>query len=77
MIAAARTPGPEPVARREILAWCLYDFANSSFSVIVTTVVFSRYFQQFVVVGDAKFGSLLWGIAISLSMLVVGLASPP
>ena len=66
----------EPVARREILSWCLYDFANSAFSVIITTVVFSRYFQQFVVEGDAKLGSLLWGIAISASMLVIGLASP-
>jgi MFS transporter, UMF1 family len=44
--------------------------------VIITTVVFGRYFQQFVVQGDAKLGSLLWGIAISASMLVIGLASP-
>jgi len=72
--AAASPPGP--VASREIIAWCLYDFANSAFSVIITTVVFGRYFQQFVVEGDAKLGSLLWGIAISLSMLVIGLASP-
>jgi MFS transporter, UMF1 family len=67
---------PPPVARREIVSWCLYDFANSAFSVIITTVVFSRYFQQFVVVGDARLGSLLWGVAISVSMLVVGLVSP-
>jgi UMF1 family MFS transporter len=69
-------PPTEPVAPREIFAWCLYDFANSAFSVIITTVVFGRYFQQFVVRGDAKLGALLWGIAISLSMLVIGLASP-
>ncbi|MBI3447464.1 MAG: MFS transporter [Acidobacteria bacterium] len=77
MTGGAPPHSSEPVSRREILAWCLYDFANSSFSVIVTTVVFSRYFQQFVVVGDAQFGSLLWGIAISVSMLLVGFASPP
>jgi len=65
-----------PATRREIVSWCFYDFANSSFSVIITTVVFSRYFQQFVVEGDARLGSLLWGTAISLSMLLVGLTSP-
>ncbi len=65
-----------PATRREILSWCLYDFANSSFNVLITTVVFGRYFQQFVVEGDARLGSFLWGIAISASMLVVGFASP-
>lgn len=72
----AAAPSNEPVAPREIVSWCLYDFANSAFSVNITTVVFGRYFQQFVVEGDAKLGSLLWGIAISSSMLVIGLASP-
>lgn len=65
-----------PVTRREILSWCLYDFANSAFSVVVTTVVYGRYFQQFVVEGDARLGALLWGTAISASMLVVALLSP-
>ena len=68
--------GFPPVRRREILAWCLYDFANSSFSVVITTVVFSRYFQQHVVQGDARLGALLWGTAVSVSMLLVALASP-
>lgn len=76
MVVSGTSRSSSPVTRREILSWCLYDFANSSFSVIVTTVVFSRYFQQFVVQGDARFGSLLWGTAISISMLIVGVSSP-
>jgi len=69
-------PTAPPVSRREIHSWCLYDFANSAFSVIITTVVYGRYFQQFVVPGDAKLGALLWGAAISASMLLIGVASP-
>ena len=72
----AHPSGFQSVTRREILSWCCYDFANSGFSAVITTVIYSRYFQQQVVEGDARLGSFLWGIAISLSMLLVGLASP-
>ena len=57
-----------PVARKEIAAWCGYDFAISSFSVIVVTVVFSAYFTKIVCadLGVAK-GLSLWGTAALLS----------
>jgi UMF1 family MFS transporter len=64
------------VPRREVLSWWLYDFANSAFNVMITTVVFGRYFQQFVVEGNVKLGTLLWGTAISASMLLVAVVSP-
>jgi UMF1 family MFS transporter len=43
---------------------------------MITTVVFGRYFQQFVVEGNVKLGTLLWGTAISASMLLVAVVSP-
>ena len=58
-----------------ILAWCFYDFANSSFTTLIVTLAFSVYFRQ-VVVGEGTRGDLLWGRAISISMLIVALTAP-
>ena len=60
---------------RNIFGWAMYDFANSAFVTVIVTVVFSRYYQSSVV-ADAQLGSALWGRAVSLSMLLVGLAAP-
>ena len=32
--------------RREILAWALFDFANSSYTTVVTTAIFNAYFVK-------------------------------
>jgi UMF1 family MFS transporter len=56
-----------------IFAWTLFDFANTAFSVIVVTVIFSRYFTNHVAGGRRFF----WGIAVSVSMVVAALLSPP
>ena len=72
--------GTPPVTRREILAWCLFDFANSSFTTVITTVAFSVYFVK-VVAGspDATStgsGEALWGWAYAGSMILVALLAP-
>ncbi len=56
-----------------IFAWTLFDFANTAFSVIIVTVVFSRYFTNHVAGGRRLF----WGIAVSASMGIAALLSPP
>jgi len=61
--------------RRQILSWCLYDFANSSYSAVIAAVVFPVYFVK-VIAEDPASGDLWWGRAISLSMLMVALTSP-
>ena len=33
-----------PASRREILAWAFYDFANSGYSTVVLTTIYSAYF---------------------------------
>ena len=45
----SRSDGPAPASRRELLSWMLFDFANSSFTTIIVTVVFSVYFKRTVV----------------------------
>ena len=40
-----------PPARRTIVAWTLYDFANSAVAAIVVATIFPRYYAE-VVPGD-------------------------
>jgi len=61
--------------KKNILGWISYDFANSSFTTVIVTVVYSVYFKS-VVVGKEGVGDSLWGLSISLSMLIVALISP-
>lgn len=61
---------------RNILGWMFYDFANSSFTTIIVTVVYSVYFIQQVVGGEPGYGEQLWGRAIAISMSLVALTAP-
>jgi len=59
--------------RGKIFVWTLFDFANTSFSVIIVTVVFSKYFSNQVAGGQ----NWIWGLAVSVSMVIAALLSPP
>ncbi len=61
--------------RREIFGWCCFDFANSSFTTVIITVVYSLYFMGVVAEGDAR-GPGWWGTALAGSQLIVILVSP-
>jgi UMF1 family MFS transporter len=61
---------------RQIFSWCLFDFANSSFSAVISAVVFPVYYVSVVVGNQAGTGDLWWGRAISMSMAFVALTSP-
>ncbi len=62
--------------KKQIISWCLFDFANSSYSAVIAAVVFQVYYINVIVGNDGGRGDLWWGRAISLSMLVVSLSSP-
>jgi UMF1 family MFS transporter len=59
--------------RSRILSWTFFDFANTAFSVIIVTVIYSRYFTTHVAGGHR----LWWGVAVSLSMIIAAALSPP
>ncbi|MDA0998764.1 MAG: MFS transporter [Proteobacteria bacterium] len=61
--------------RKAIVAWCLFDWANSAFPTVVITFVFAAYFVKGVV-GDEIAGTAMWGQAMGLSALVVAVLSP-
>ncbi|PQZ71735.1 MULTISPECIES: MFS transporter [Achromobacter] len=63
------------VAKREVWAWAMYDFANSGYTTVILTAVFSTYFVG-VVGGRAPWATLAWTAALSLSYLLIMLTMP-
>lgn len=63
------------VSRRELWAWAMYDFANSGYTTVVLTTVFSAYFVGVVAAGR-DWGTLAFTSALSLSYLLVMLTMP-
>lgn len=61
---------------KQSFGWMMYDFANSAFTTIIVTVVYSAYFMSTVVVGDVGLGEMLWGRAVGISMTLVALSAP-
>ena len=65
-------------SRKELFGWAMFDFANSSYTTVIITVVFCIIFPK-IIVGDGpdyRLGNLLWSTSISISYLVVLLTAP-
>lgn len=57
-----------PVKKREIFGWAMYDFANSSYTTVVVTFVYSAFFVAFVVPPElAHMKNTFWSIAVASS----------
>jgi MFS transporter, UMF1 family len=61
---------------RTIVAWTLYDFANSAFAAIILSTVYPAYYANLVVGNATGRGDFLWGAAISTAMVIGALTSP-
>ena len=61
--------------RREVIAWCLYDFGSSAFNTLIVTFIFSLFFAQ-VIAPDYNTGTVMWTRAVNLSALAVALITP-
>ena len=73
-VMAPRTRAP----KREILGWAMFDFANQAYTLLIITVVFGDLFTR-VIVGDGpdyRLGNFLWGLALSISYLMVVVSAP-
>ena len=68
-------PDVPPVRRGELLAWAMFDFANSGYTTVVITAVFNAYFVS-VVAGKAAWATLAWTSALSVSYAIVLLSAP-
>ena len=61
--------------RKNIFIWSLYDFANSSFTTLVVTFIYATYFTE-AIAENKIIGTTLWSRAVSLTAIIVAIASP-
>ncbi len=66
-----------PAGKPELLAWAMFDFANSGYTTVILTAVFNAYFVA-VIAGDLAQGTatLLWTITIAIANGLVLLTAP-
>jgi UMF1 family MFS transporter len=63
--------------RKAVVAWTLYDFANSAFVAVIPATVYSKYYALAVVGNERGEGDFWWGLAVTTSMAIVALSAPP
>jgi len=62
-----------------VISWALYDFANTSFAVVIITVIFPVFFTNVIAPENLygkNFGDLMWGVAGGTSMLIAAFFAP-
>jgi MFS transporter, UMF1 family len=69
-----RALAPE-VKLREVWAWSMYDFANSAYTTVVITAVFSAYFVS-VISNNAPWATFAWTAALSVSYAAILVTGP-
>lgn len=65
----------DDVRLRELWAWAMYDFANSGYTTVILTSVYSAYFVGVVADGHS-WATLAWTLALSLSYLSIMFTMP-
>lgn len=60
--------------RKEAISWAFFDFANSSYYLLIGSFVFPIYFKE--VIAGGGLGDFWWGLIISISILLGAIFSP-
>lgn len=63
------------VRKREVWSWAMYDFANSGYTTVVITAVFSAYFVA-EVAGNAPWATFAWTAALAVSYALIMVTAP-
>lgn len=61
--------------KKKIFIWTLFDFANTSFSIVVVTFIYAVYFKKVVTEGK-PIGDLYWSIGTSIAMIITAIIAP-
>src|SRR5262245_60628859 len=70
-------PAGDAGDRRGILAWALYDWANSAFAITVMSAFFPLFLKQYWAAGaDAVITTFRLGLANSIAGIAIALLSP-
>lgn len=67
--------GNKETDKKQILSWAFYDFANSAFTTLVVTFIYSTYFTK-AIAPTVLDGTVLWANAVTISSLLIALFSP-
>jgi MFS transporter, UMF1 family len=62
-------------ARRSVASWCVFDWANSAFTTLVVTFIYSTYFAN-AFAADVERGTELWSRGIAVSAVLIAVLSP-
>jgi len=65
-----------PVTKKEIFGWAMFDFANSSYTTVVITVLYSKFFVGYIVPAGSAVRQSYWSLAIILSTVIALVLSP-
>jgi len=75
ILCGVRSPFRGIPDKREVWAWGMYDLANQSFTLLITTLFFAVYFTERVV-PDREAGTRLWGLSFAIASGIVVVISP-
>jgi len=64
------------IQKREIFGWAMYDFANSSYTTVVITYIYSAFFISTIIPKDSVLQDTYWSIAIAASTILSVFLSP-
>jgi UMF1 family MFS transporter len=67
-------PSRPPAGPREIFAWAMFDFANSSYTTVIVTVAFGVFFTSSIAPPESA--DFLWGLALGISNVLVLVTAP-
>jgi MFS transporter, UMF1 family len=66
---------PTPSSTAGLLAWALYDWANSAYATVIETFVFAAYFTRRVAENETL-GTVQWGNTLSAAGILVAIGGP-
>jgi len=61
--------------RHKQIGWILYDFANSTYHLLIPTILMPLYFKQYFA-KESERADLQWALFVSLAVLAAGLVGP-
>lgn len=65
-----------PVQKKEIFGWAMYDFANSSYTTVVISLLYSSFFVAHIVPAESTSRDTYWSIAVVCSTILAIVLSP-
>ncbi|MGH7553828.1 MAG: MFS transporter [Longimicrobiales bacterium] len=71
----AAPPKHRQYGRRSVIGWATYDFANSAYTTLIVTFIYSYFFAR-TIAADGTQGTILWSRAVTITALIVAVLSP-